>query len=259
MEQALTGLGLYVRPGAAPTSIAVNLGLRAAGPSAERPWACRISTALQRPGPDGLAHNVAEIERLAVLGRAIVKHLSAVFAAAVTTGGTRTWLLYASGADEATAAAAAEVATSRAFADHPGYAPTTTVSRDVAWEEYGALYPTAVEAGDLLRRRAESDAVATARAATQATVRSLRSAGVDLTRPAAVRYTVTFPTWTDEHPFAPVAAAAGLRAAPPSKGVSPCWVRDDLPDLALILRTERWLIHEAGRCGGQYGGWTTGG
>jgi len=256
MDEPLTGLGLFTRAGPHLTSIAVNLGLHASAPMADRPWACRVSTVLAHPDPDGLARNVAEIERLAALGRAVVEQSAGVFAAAVTTQSTRAWLVYLGGTDEATVAAAAEAGVARAFAGHPGYVPTMTVTSDVGWGGYLSLYPTADEADDVRRRRAESDAVAAARSATQANIRSLRAAGVDLTRPSPVRYAVSFPAGAVVEPFVQQVAAAGLRPDSPAGDGSLTWVREDLPDLALILRTERWLIHEARRAGGRYDGWT---
>ncbi|MGQ7454110.1 hypothetical protein ACTGXK_12015, partial [Streptococcus suis] len=81
-------------------------------------------------------------------------------------------------------------------------------------------------------------------------VQTLRAAGVDLTRPGAVRYRLegTIPTDLTSR-----ATAEGLRVEP---GPPLVLIRDDLPDLALILRTERWLIHEASRAGARYGGWS---
>jgi hypothetical protein len=236
----LTGLGLFTRATVPqPTSIAVDLGLRAAAPRADRPWACRVSTALRRPGPDGLAHHVPEIEALAKLGRAIVAAVTPtpVLAAAVTTSGTRTWLLYVAGAEPPVLAGQAD------------YAATVAVESDPEWAGYLSLFPTPTECEELCRRRAVADAVAVARSATQATVQSLRAAGVDLTRPSAVRYRVDVPAAGD---LVERATATGLRAEP---GPPLCFVRDDLPDLALILRTERWLIGEAARAGGRYEGW----
>ena len=198
-----------------------------------------MSTPLARPGGDGLARHVPEIERLAVVGRTVVARSGGLFAAAVTAAGARTWLLYA--ADP----------TPVDFVDGD-YALTATVSSDPTWDAYRAVYPTPAETAELLRHRAESSAVAAARSATHAAVKSLRSSGVDLSRPAAVRYAVTIPTEASE-PFATRATAAGLRAE------GGRWVRDDLPDLALIVRTERWLIGEAARAGGRYDGWTAAG
>ena len=233
MEPQLTGLGLFTRPTPPrPTAVAVHLGLT---PDPARPWAVRVSAPLAHPAPDGLARHVPEIERLAVVGKAIVDQCRGTFAAAVTTAGVRTWLVYAA-------------ASSAPQVDVPDYAVLVAVTSDAGWTGYRDLCPTPAEAEQLVRRRAESAAVAAARAATRDTVRSLRAAGVDLSRPGPVRYAVTVPPESSAT-FAARAVAAGLR---PSDGA---FVRDDLPDLPLILRTERWLIHEAARVGGTYGGW----
>ena len=232
MEPPRPGLGLFTRPGPRPTSIAVHLGLVA--PQPERPWAVRVSTPLAHPAADGLARHVGEIERLAAVGKSVVAHLApAVFAAAVTVDAVRTWLLYA--------------ATDRT---PPLDGLTVTAAADPTWDAYRSLLPTAGEADRLARQQAEFDAAAAARAATQATVRHLRATGVDLTRPAAVRYAVAIPP-AAAAAFADRATATGLR--PAGDG---WFVRDDLPDLALIARTERWLIHEAACAGGRYDGWT---
>ena len=235
MTPPLTGLGLFTRPTAPrPTSIAVHLGLTA---RPDRPWAVRVSAPLLRPGPDGLAHHVPEIERLAAVGQTIVAHTAAVFAAAVTTAASRTWLLYAASADVPPVAV-------------PDYRLATITTADPAWAEYHALCPTDAELADVARGRAESDAVAAARSATHATLRSLRASGADLSRPRPVRYTVTTPDVAAADAFARQAVAHGLRPDPAGG-----FVRDDLPDLPLILRTERWLIRAAARHGGTYAGW----
>ena len=253
-HRPLNGLGLFNRAsGPHAVSVAIDLGLHSTVPQADRPWACRISTPLQRPGPDGLARDVREIERLAELAKATVGRLAAVFAAAVTTDGTRTWLLYAAGADAAATLAAVRSAADSAFTTQVEYVPTVAVKPDPTWDDYLSLYPTPTEAEAIRCGRTQSSAVTAARAATKATVQSLRAAGVDLTRPAAVRYRLDVPQGTD---LLDRAAGEGMQvdAGPPLT-----LVRQDLPDLALILRTERWLIHEAARVGGGYRGWSPAG
>ncbi len=236
---SLTGLGLFTRAAPRPMAIALDLGLRTAAPRADRPWACRVSVPLRQPGPDGLARQVAEIERLATIGRSVVNAApSAVLAGAVTAAGVRTWLLYVPQAD-----AIRDVGT----ADYPA---SVAVESDPAWAGYASLYPTETELADLTRRRAESDAVAAARSNTHQTVRDLRTSGLDLSRPGGVRYRMHVPAGTD---LLGRAAAEGFRV---ELGPSLELVRDDLPDLALILRTERWLIREATRVGGRYAGWS---
>ena len=63
----------------------------------------RVSAALIRPGANGLANDVADVERLTELGRAVLDRLgsAAVLAGVVTAGGRRTWLVYVAGADQA--------------------------------------------------------------------------------------------------------------------------------------------------------------
>jgi hypothetical protein len=265
MEVALTGLGLFVRKdsGDVPhvTSVAIDLGLRAAAPQVDRPWACRISTPLSRPAPDGLTRDVHEIERLAALAKATVRRLSdrAIFAAAVTSHVTRTWLLYAAGSDAAELLLTVKAAAETAFAAQPGYVASVTVESDPNWAGYLALYPTATEVDGIRRDRAETTAVSAARTATKSTVQSLRASGVDLSRPSNVRYTAWVPTDSARTQLLDRAAATGLRVMDgqtAADGQVPLYlIRSDLPDLAIILRTERWLIHELGRLGGRYEGW----
>ena len=262
MDEQLTGLGIFVRPVSAEvdhaTAVAVNLNLRPSAPRADRPWACRVSATLMKPSADGLARNVADIERLATLGQAMVTRLAseAVFAAAVTAKGARTWLLYAAGPDVAAVTAGVKSAVRMAFAEQADYVPSVVVCADPAWVGYLALCPTPVEARDIHARRAESAATAAARDATHAAVQSLRASGVDLSRPAPVRYAVQLPTVTAAEELAVRAAAFGLRPEPAVADAPARLRRDDLPDLALILRTERWLIREATRLGGRYEGWS---
>ena len=235
-HMTLAGLGLFTRATPQPTSIAVHLGLT---PSARHRWAWRVSVRLRHAGPDGLTRHVGEIERLAALGRSVLAAVpDAVWAGAVTAAGSRTWLCY-SPADGGGVDLNA--------ADYP-----TTVAHepDPEWAGYRAISPTPAEAADLLRRRAEGEAVVAARTATHETVRSLRTAGIDLTRSATVAYRVTIPAEAD---LLWRASAEGLRVEP---GPPTRLCRDDLPDLALILRTERWLIRETTRAGGRYDGWS---
>ena len=183
----------------------------------------------------------------------------AVFAAAVTSNGTRTWLLYAAGSDAAETLATVKFAAESAFAAQPGHVPAVTVEPDPSWGGYLALYPNEAEADAIRRGRAETTAVTTARSATKSNVQSLRAAGVDLTRPSDVRYTALLPTDDARRQLAERATATGLRIADGGAAadgtIALHLTRTDLPDLALILRTERWLIHEAGRAGGRYAGW----
>ncbi len=265
MELALTGLGLFTRRSTPDvpncTLIAIDLGLKGTVPKPDRPWACRISTPLARPAADGLARDVHEIERLAALAKATVRGLApqAIFAAAVTADGSRTWLLYAAGGNVDDTLATVRSAADAAFATHEGYTATVTVESDPAWSTYLSLYPTDAEAQAISRGRAETTAVTAARTATKSTVQSLRAAGVDLTRPSDVRYTAWLPTDDARQQLAERAAATGLHMAGGDAGADGAialhLVRSDLPDLALILRTERWLIHQAGRAGGRYCGW----
>ena len=256
MDPPTTGLGLFTRPptraGAGVTSIAVDLGLGATLPDPARPWAGRIAVPLRRPSVDGLARDPSEIDRLATLGRATFAVLgpSATFAAVVTAGGVRTWLLYAAGPAATAVAVDVEAAAGRAF-DGTDYRPDVTVVADADWDGYRLLFPTEAEIVGIAAARAEATAVAAARTATHAAVRAMHAAGTDLTRPTAVRYAVAFPASAPAaDAFYRRAAATGLRA----EGAS--LVREDLPDIALILRTERWLIRESARAGGRYAGWT---
>ncbi len=271
MESILTGLGLFDREATPknpqPVAVAVNLNLRASVPQVGRPWACRVAAKLIRPGVDGLAQDVRDIERLAGLGQALVKRLGdrIVFAAAVTTGGTRTWLIYAAGTDvtELTAKIRSDVRLT--FAEQADYVPSVAVELDHGWAGYLDLCPTAAEARDIAGRRAAAAAIAAADRNTRSAVHRLRAAGTDLTRPVSVRYGLAFAMGTVPVGFLDRVAAAGFRLEPAAHadaGGPPAGlvlVREGPPDAASVHHLERWLIGQAHRSGGQYLGWSVAG
>ena len=271
MTSKLTGLGLFVRAPSEevpqPTSIAIDLGLRAAVREVDNPWACHVTAALTRPGTDGLACHIVDVERLGELGRTLLDRLKgvAVCAAAVTRGGSRTWLIYAAGTDVVTVRAAVRSAVRLAFAEQSDYVPNVTVTADPAWLEYQAFYPTPGELREVLQRRAEAEAVAAARATTVASMAALRGAGVDMASPSTITYRLTFPTSAGRASFLERATACQFTLLAPT---GPHAVsdevdaltelnRDGILDGTMVHQIERWLIREAVRVGGRYLGWST--
>ena len=277
MSNALVGMGLFVRPPTErtprPTSVAVDLGLGATVPQAGRPWACRVAAALIRPGANGLATHVVDVERLTELGRAAMGRLgnSAVLAAVVTTGGRRTWLVYAAGDDLTAVTAAVRQAVRLSFAEQADYVPVVTVEHDPDWSGYRSLYPTPAELADLHQRRAEAAEVAAVRLATDAAVAAGRRrdrSGAEPPPSATVRYRLSFPTDTARSVFLSRAFACQFRpavpvgprlaSATPTSDAGPVSAeidRDGLIDAAAIHQIERWLMAEARRVGGRYVGW----
>ena len=268
MSEQATDLGLFLRAATErvpyPSSVAVDLTLRAAGPRADRPWACRVSTSLLRPGANGLATDVTDIERLTELGRVVLARLPDVTCAAVTTvGGRRTWLLYAAGPDLPTVTATVRSTVRLAFAEQVDYVPHVTVEHDPAWAGYAAACPTAAELADLNRRRAEANESAAARTATDAAVARWTAAGHPPGGVATLTYRLAFPTDTARAllltrvfacQFRP-SRRSGPRPADPDGDVTAALDRDGPVDAATIGQVERWLTAEGRRVGGRYLGW----
>ncbi len=269
MSDPLKGMGLFLRP---PTerepcaaSVAIDLGLRAVAPQPGRPWACRVSAALLRPGGNGLASDVTDIERLTELGRTVLAKLgdAAVCAAVLTVGGRRTWLLYTSGEDAAGVTATVRSTVRLTFAEQVDYVPAVAVENDPAWAGYLSMYPSPHELAGLARERARAAAIESARLATAAAVASLGAAGGGA-GPATVAYRATFPTRAARSAFLTRAVASqfrpdadgGPQAADDDHDVTVELHRDGPVDAASIHRVERWLIAEALRVGGTYGGWS---
>jgi hypothetical protein len=267
MGQQLTGLGLFSRAPSETvphlTSIAIDLGLMPFTPHADKPWACRVTVSLMRPGTDGLAQDRADIEQLTALGHDLLKRLgpTTVFAAAVTASGERTWLLYTGGADAMTVVARIRQATRLAFAEQADYVPKVSVEPDPAWAVYRSLYPLPAEQREIIAQRTEAKAVAAAKAATQAAVASLRHGDGS----ASVRYQLTFPTSgartvflqrLTTAPYRPETATGPRAASSEEDGFPLAVLRDNAVDVGTIHKAERWLIHEATRVGGRYDGWS---
>ena len=274
MSSKANGIGLFVRPATERTpyvaSVAVDLGLRPTAPQLGRPWACRVSAALIRPGTSGLATDMVDVERLTELGRAFMDRLgdAAVLAGVVTTGGRRTWLLYAAGADVAGVTAAVRLAVRMAFAEQADYVPVVAVEHDPDWGGFLAMFPTEAELAGVDRRQAEAAEAAAIRSATDTAVAiwgdTCRDDGGHA-EAVAIRYRLEFATEAARSLFLSRALACQFRPAPPrmqlasgTPAAGPMSVeidRDGMVNAAAIHQIERWLMAEAQRVGGRYAGW----
>jgi len=259
-HQQLTGFETFFRKASETfTAITLDLGCRPDSPDVERPWMCRLSVALRKPGRDGVADDKDEIELLEKLYTGFLDSIKAVrgkFVAMVTANSVRSWITYMDNRDSVAKAV------QDGFAGQSDYIPAVELVHDSEWAVYGPLYPTAEELAHIRYKRAVRESLHRARAMSFGVVRNLRSDGDDMS-PREINYSIDFPTSEDRDAFIRRLdekafkiekigeAAKGENSLPYPVHLS----KIDAIDLPRIGFIEQYLIQLAIAHSGRYGGW----
>jgi hypothetical protein len=241
------------------TAITLDLECRPGSPDADRPWMCRVSVALLKPGCDGVADDKAEIEELEKLYTGFLESLKTVrgkFVAMVTANSVRSWITYMNNPD------GVAQAIRDSFAGQSNYTPAVELEHDSRWAVYDPLYPKPEELAHIRYKRAVDESLHRARAMSFGVVKNLRRDGDDMS-PREINYSIGFPTSQDREAFIQrldeKASKIG-KIGEPAHGKNGFRFSLDLSkvdaiDLPRIGFIEKYLIQLATAHGGRYGGW----